>query len=161
MLRRFLLAATLAAGLCLTAAQAQQDRRPPYWASIAAGKAMMRAGPGKNYPAIWLYRRADLPVKVVETYPGWRKVRDPAGTTGWMLQRLLSDTRTALVTGAEPRPLYEAASAGSKIRYHAEPGVVGRISHCGEGWCRFDVGGREGYVRTEHIWGVGPGETID
>jgi SH3-like domain-containing protein len=161
MLHRLAFAALIAVALLVCPASAQDERKTPYWASISAGKAMMRAGPGRNFPATWLYVRADLPVKVIETYPDWRKVRDPGGETGWMLQRLLSSTRTALVTGKEARPLHEKPDAGSKIRYHAQPGVVGRISHCGGGWCRLDAGGREGYIRTEHIWGVDPGELVD
>jgi SH3-like domain-containing protein len=161
MLRRTAILAVAAAALAVTAADAQRERKTPYWASISAGKAMMRTGPGKNYPATWLYLRADLPVKVVETYPSWRKVADPGGETGWMLQGLLSDTRTALVTGTEEAPMHAAANEASPVRYRAQPGVVGRISHCGDGWCRLDVGGREGYIKTDHIWGVDPGERVD
>ncbi len=145
----------------LAPAAAEKERRPPYWASIAAGKAMMRTGPGRNYPGTWLYVRADLPVRVVETYPDWRKVRDPKGETGWMLQRLLSSTRTALVTGTELRPMHEKPDPASPIRYRAQPGVVGRISDCRDGWCRLDAGGRKAYIRTDHIWGVDAGERVD
>ncbi|WP_243455701.1 SH3 domain-containing protein [Sphingosinicella sp. BN140058] len=148
-------------GLSVTSAEAQKDRQTPYWASISATKAMMRSGPGRNYPATWLYLRADLPIKVVETYPNWRKVQDPAGETGWMLQNLLSDTRTALVGGSEARPMHEAPDESSPVRFRAEPGVVGRLSKCAAGWCQLDVGGRKGFIRTDHFWGVDPGENID
>jgi SH3-like domain-containing protein len=161
MRRKFAIAALLTAGLVVGSAQAQEDRDTPYWASISSGKAMMRTGPGRNYPATWLYLRADLPIKVIETYPNWRKVQDPDGETGWMLQRLLSDTRTALVTGDEPRPMLESPNGSSKARYLAEPGVVGRLSNCSEGWCLLNVGGREGYIRTAHLWGVDAGGKLD
>jgi SH3-like domain-containing protein len=161
MRRKLGIAALLTAGLFIGSAQAQDDRDTPYWASISSGKAMMRTGPGRNYPATWLYLRADLPIKVIETYPNWRKVQDPAGETGWMLQRLLSDTRTALVTGDEPRPMLESPDPSSKARYLAEPGVVGRLSKCSGGWCLLNVGGREGYIRTEHFWGVDANGTLD
>ena len=121
----------------------------------------MRTGPGQNYPATWLYVRADLPIRVVATFPNWRKVSDPDGTTGWMLQRLLSDRRTGLVTGKSSQPLREDPGEDSKVRYLAEPGVVGRVSKCAGGWCLFDVRGRQGYIRQDHIWGVKPGETLD
>jgi SH3-like domain-containing protein len=156
-----MLAAALTLGLAVGSAQAQDERATPYWASISAGKAMMRTGPGRNYPATWLYVRADLPIRVVETYPNWRKVRDSDGTTGWMLQRLLSDRRTGLVTGDAPQPLREGPGEDSKMRYLAEPGVVGRVSKCAGNWCLFDVRGRQGYIRQDHIWGVEPGETLD
>jgi SH3-like domain-containing protein len=147
--------------LAVSSAQAQRDRTPPYWASISATKAMMRTGPGQNYPATWLYVRPDLPIKVVEVYPSWRKVQDPSGETGWMLQRLLSDTRSAIVIGNEPRPIHESPDQGSRIRYLAEPGVVGRISRCADDWCQFDAGGKQGHIRTSDVWGVDPGTTLD
>lgn len=154
------LAILLLASSLATAASAQEERQTPYWASISAGKAMMRTGPGRNYPGTFLYQRADLPIRVVETYPSWRKVEDPDGTTGWMLVHLLSAQRTALVTGDEPRPIYEEPDAGSRLRYRAEPGVVGRISRCKADWCRIEIGKRDGYIRTAHIWGTDPGEEM-
>ncbi len=146
--------------LAVPSAVAQPKRETPYWASISAGKAMMRTGPGKNYPATWLYQRADLPVKVLEVYPSWRKVQDPDGTSGWMLVNLLSDTRTAIVRGNEPRALHEKPQDNARVVYRAEPGVVGRLSECAGAWCRMDVAGRGGFVRKEHLWGVDPGESF-
>lgn len=150
----------LAAMLSLGAAEAQRTRQPPYMASIASGEAMMRTGPGRNYPGTWLYVRRDLPIRVVEVYGDWRKIRDPDGTTGWMLVAMLSDQRTAIVRGNGPRPLHEAPDEGSPVRFRAEPGVVGRVSRCAGGWCHFDVRGRSGYVRIDQVWGVDAGETI-
>lgn len=161
MARRVMLAAALALGLTVGSAQAQDERATPYWASISAGKAMMRTGPGQNYPATWLYVRADLPIRVVETYPNWRKVSDPDGTTGWMLQRLLSDRRTALVIGDAPRPLHQDPAEDSRVRFLAQPGVVGRLSKCADGWCLLEVGGHRGYIRAGHFWGLDPGGTLD
>lgn len=150
----FLLLSSLVAG------EALAQREPPYWASIAAGKARMRTGPGRNFPATWLYQRRHLPVKVVATYPHWRKIEDPDGTQGWMQANLLSEERTAIVIG-DIRPLRAEPDSGAKIVWRAEPGVVGRISRCEEGWCRFDVDGRQGYVEMGHIWGVRPGEEVE
>jgi SH3-like domain-containing protein len=160
-MRRAIAAALIMLAALPSASQAQKERATPYWASISAGEAMMRTGPGKNYPAVWLYKRADLPIKVLEVYPSWRKIQDPDGTTGWMLVNLLSDTRTALVVGEEARPMHQTPNGAAKVTYRAEPGVVGRITDCSSGWCRLDVRGRAGYIRTEHIWGTDPGEELD
>jgi SH3-like domain-containing protein len=159
--------AGLAAGLALAAtiliapAGAQQARQTPYWASITAGQAMMRTGPGREYPAEWLYVRRDLPVQVVEVYQNWRKVRDPDGTTGWMLANLLSAERTAMVRGNGLQALHERPESTSSVRFRAEPGVIGRISDCDNGWCRFDVGDRGGFISAGVIWGISRGEVVD
>jgi SH3-like domain-containing protein len=154
-------AALLLSTLALGGAGAQTERKAPYWASVSAGKALMRTGPGRNYPGTWLYVRADLPIRVIETYPNWRKVEDPDGEKGWMLQRLLSDTRTGLVKPGEPRPLYEKPDEHSPLRYRVEAGVVGRLSKCDGSWCRFEVQSRQAYIREDQLWGVDPGEHID
>lgn len=133
-------------------AAAQSEVEVPYWASISVDEARMRKGPSPDVPVIWEYRRKDLPVKVVARHETWRKIEDPDGTRGWMAARLLSRTRTAIVTG-EIRPMREAASLSAAVAYRAEPGVVGRITDCKGGWCLFDVKGRKGWVQTEHIWG--------
>lgn len=159
-MRRYLAFAMLAAWMGVIGV-AEAQRQPPYWASISAGEAMMRTGPGQNYPATWLYVRPDLPIKVIGTRGEWRRVEDPDGTVGWMLVRLLSDQRSGIVRGADRQPMHEAADPASRVAYLAEPGVVGRVSNCGDGWCRFDVGGKRGYIRVQALWGVEASERIN
>lgn len=125
----------------------------PYWASINVDIARMRKGPSTDMPATWEYRRKGLPVQVVARYENWRKVVDPAGDSGWMNARLLSRTRTAIVTGDAARPMRSSPAADAKVAYRAEPGVVGRISDCKPQWCQFDVRGQRGWIDTAHIWG--------
>lgn len=154
-LRRHLLAA-----LCLMPGLegvALAQAKPPYWASIAAGEARMRTGPGRQFPAVWLYRRAGLPVRVIETYPNWRKIEDPDGTQGWMQANLLSEDRAGIVRG-EIRALRQSPGEQAPVIWRAEPGVVGKLSECRRGWCKIDVRGRMGYVETAHLWGVDAGE---
>jgi len=148
--------------LVLASPALAQEKQPPYWASIASGQALTHTGPGKNYPNVWLYQRRDLPVRVIKKYETWRLIQDPDGAKGWMLVSLLSDRRTALVKTGDPRPIRAGASDGAKVRYMAEPGVVGRISKCkGDGWCRIEIGNRQGYVRASDLWGVGENEVVD
>ena len=148
--RHILIAAVLMA--TVGPAAAQSDVELPYWASINVDEARMRKGPSPDVPVVWEYRRKDLPVKVVARFETWRKIEDPDGTQGWMAARLLSRTRTAIVIG-EVRPMREDASASAAVAYRAEPGVVGRITDCKNGWCLFDVKGRKGWIQTDHIWG--------
>lgn len=154
------LAAAISLALLATGHASAQKRQPPYYASIVPGEALMRTGPGRNYPGVWLYQRPDLPLKVVEVYKDWRKVEDPDGTQGWMLRTLLSDRRTAIVTG-DVTELRETPEFDGNVLWRAEPGVVGRISQCAGGWCWFDVHGKAGYVQETHLWGVDPGEQLD
>ena len=154
----------LSAFLILAAASPAlaQEKQPPYWASIASGEAMTHTGPGRNYPNVWLYQRRDLPVRVVKKYETWRLIQDPDGEQGWMLVTMLSDRRTAIVKPGDPRPIRTDRSDDSKVHYLAEAGVVGRISKCkGDGWCRIEIGKKDGFIRTSDLWGVAPNEVVD
>src|SRR5687768_16660668 len=124
-----------AALLTLATAASAQDKTPPYWASIASGEAMMRTGPGRNYPGVWLYKRRDLPIRVLKIYPNWRLIEDPDGARGWMLVTLLSDRRTAIVKAGNPRAVRAEPNDTARIRYRAEASSVGRIDKCKAGWC--------------------------
>ncbi len=46
------------------------------------------------------------------------------------------------------------------MRFLAEPGVLGRLSKCADGWCLLQIGGRQGYIRIDHVWGLDPSGTL-
>jgi SH3-like domain-containing protein len=152
MFRRIVLSLVL---LVLAVPATAQDREVPYWATLRADEVNMRVGPGSDYKIDWVYRREGLPIKVVRLVEGWRLVEDPDGTRGWVVARLLSPDRGAIVIGEGLAEMREAAAASAPALWKAQPGVVGRLGECADGWCRFDVDGREGWVRAGRLWGAG------
>lgn len=137
-----------------------QAKTPPYWAAIVPNAARTRAGPGRQFPALWMYKRSGLPVKVIATYPAWRKIEDPDGAQGWMQANMLTDARTAMVKGAV-RPLRAAARPDAAINWRAEPGVIGTLRRCEAGWCELDIAGKRGWIEAAHLWGAEAGETFE
>lgn len=148
--------ALFASALMLAAAPlAAQDRAVPYWASIKAERLNMRAGPGRDFPIRWVYKRAGLPLKVVRVHEGWRLVRDPDGAEGWVTANLLSRERGALVVGEGLAAIRAEPSDGARLKWNAEPGVVAALGECGRGWCAVEVNGRSGFMRASRLWGAG------
>lgn len=162
-MRTRLIGALAVVGLVASATPAAAAKKVPYWASLSAGEVMMRTGPGRNFPAEWLYKRRGLPVKVVKVYKAdhaeWRRIQDPDGAEGWVQANLLSDRRTALVVG-DVRSLREKPAADAPVVWRAEPGVVGSVSQCAKGWCLFDARGRAGFVEITQLFGVAADETL-
>jgi len=134
----------------------------PRYVSLKADRVNMRRGPGTDYPTAWVYRRAGLPVEVIEEYEGWRKVRDSEGATGWIIQNLLSGRRTALVLpwevkGDAPRPQVSLRSSDSERSSPVaiiEAGVIADIENCDGQWCLVAVDRYEGYIEQKKLWGV-------
>lgn len=135
------------------AATAQTAKKLPYWVAISKDEARMRVGPSMDYPANWIYRRKNLPLKVIETYPNWRKIEDPDGTKGWMHVRLLKDDHTAIVVG-EIVAMRADPSGNARTLFRVEPGVVGRVKDCENGWCMLDINGQKGFVPIRNLWGA-------
>lgn len=149
-------AATVSALFFLMAVPSKaQDREVPYWASIRTTELNMRVGPSADYKIDWVYRRQGLPVKVVRVREGWRLIQDPDGAQGWVVARLLTPDRGAIVTEGEPIAIRETPSENGRLKWKAEAGVVGLLGDCDAGWCEFNVGGRKGWVREARLWGVG------
>lgn len=152
-MKGYLAGASLIAALGIAGTALAAPKPVPYWASLNQDEARMRVGPSLDYPSSWVYRRRDLPVKVVQVLGLWRKVEDPGGTQGWMHVRLLSDTPTAIVT-APVASLRQGPSDNARSLFRAEKGVVGRLSSCDDGWCSLDVAGQRGFVRVSELWGA-------
>jgi SH3-like domain-containing protein len=110
-----------------------------------------------------------LPVEIIEEREVWRKVRDAAGTVGWVHSNLLSSRRTALVLPWEvkegqaqspPATLREDDRNSARAVAQVEPGVLASIIGCGNGWCRVSVGNYRGYIEQSKLWGTYPNEEI-
>ncbi len=136
-------------------AAAASEAGVPYWASIRVSEVNMRVGPGEDYRISWVYRRPHLPLKVLRTMEGWRLVQDPDGARGWMLARFLSRERGGYIRGQGLAEMREKGEEGARVLWKLQPGVVGKIDDCKQGWCRFVVEGHAGFVRQERVWGAG------
>jgi len=139
--------------LAFPATAAAQDELP-YWATLTADKVNMRVGPARDYAIRWVYRRDGLPLKVVRLHEGWRLVEDPDGARGWILARFLSRARGAVVVANDAK-MREKPGGGGKLMWRVEPGVVGRLGDCRDGWCKLDVTGHKGWISRQAIWGDG------
>lgn len=139
----------------LAAPVAAQNREVPYWASMRSEEVNMRVGPSEEYRIDWVYRRAQLPVKVIRVMEGWRLIRDADGAQGWVVARLLSPERTVMVVGKGLASMRDGPGESSALRWNVEPGVVGKLGKCEADWCELAVGKRKGWVRQQRLWGAG------
>ncbi|MCB1521261.1 MAG: hypothetical protein KDJ37_11900 [Hyphomicrobiaceae bacterium] len=140
----------------------------PRYVSLKSDRVNLRQGPGTDYPTAWVYRRAGLPLEVIEEFEVWRKVRDAEGTTGWILQNLLSGRRTALILpweikGAKTRPQVEIRRSDSDRSPPValvEAGVIADVQSCDGLWCFVAVDRFRGYVQQKKLWGVYDREVV-
>ncbi|MEK0084211.1 SH3 domain-containing protein [Benzoatithermus flavus] len=128
----------------------------PRFASLASSEVNVRTGPSTDHPIRWVYTRVNLPVRIVEEFDVWRRIEDPDGETGWAHASLLQLRRTVLVRGKEIQELRRSPDTNARVVARVEPGVIGSLVECSDGWCRIEAGGERGWLPKTVLWGVGP-----
>lgn len=127
----------------------------PRFVTIAQNKANVRRGPGEDYPLLWQYTRRGLPLEIVAEYGQWRQVRDHEGAEGWMHGRLLRGERAVMVRElANALPLRRQPSATAGTVALVQSGAIGRLKDCENAWCEVDMGGHDGWLPRDLLWGV-------
>jgi SH3-like domain-containing protein len=140
----------------------------PRYVSLKSDRVRVRQGPGLDHKVLWVFRRAGLPVEVIAEFEGWRQIRDAEGTTGWVVQSLVSGRRTALVLPWEAKSATTPASVAlrrddresAKSVAVVEPGVLADIRSCDGQWCYVSIGAYRGYIEQKKLWGVYEGEIV-
>ena len=150
--------ALMSAALMTTAQEAKLIVRGsglpvPRFVSLKFNEANLRAGPGKEYPVLWQYRQAGLPLLVDAEFDVWRKVRDADGTTGWMHQAGLSLRRMAFIHEGMAK-IYQRNNSRSDVVAVAEKNALLELESCPKNWCRVTTDTVKGWVRRTEIWGV-------
>ncbi|MGI9403692.1 MAG: SH3 domain-containing protein [Hyphomicrobium sp.] len=141
----------------------------PRFVSLKSSRVNMRKGPGTDYPTVWVYRRAGMPLEVIKEFEGWRQVRDADGAAGWVLQSFLSGRRTALVLpwevkeGTKPPQVALRTDDHERARPVAmvEAGVIANITSCDGQWCHVSIDQFRGYIEQKKLWGVYKNERIN
>ena len=114
----------------------------PRYASLKFDRVNLRSGPGTEYPTVWVYRKAGLPLEITKEYEAWRQVRDAEGANGWVLQSSLSGRRTALVEPWAPKAdatppqvaLRSGTSEKARLIANVEAGVIANVMSCDGTW---------------------------
>ncbi len=159
-MRKLLLFFMLLSSPALAAPYSETGLPIPRFVSLKSAEANMRKGPGTRYPIAWVYKRAHLPVEIINEFGHWRLVRDHDDVTGWLHKSMLSANRFVVTIGEE-QPLFSDDDADSDALLKLEPGVIAHLEHCNANWCEVEVSGHKGWLQKSGLWGVYAQEVID
>lgn len=136
----------------------------PRFVSLKSDRVNVRGGPSTDHKVKWIFRRAGLPVEIIQEFDNWRRIRDSEGEEGWVYHTLLSGRRTALISPWQKAgtlvDLRESAEEGAKTAVQAQIGVQVDIDSCKSNWCQVNVEDYSGWVKANLLWGVYPDEEI-
>jgi len=118
--------------------------------SLKSHEVNVRAGPGINFPILWVFKMRGYPVKAIARYEHWLNIRDAEGEEGWVHQSFVSTLQTALIRSKEPVTLYKDRD-GKKPLLRLESGVLVLLKRCALGLCEVEVSGQEGWIAADKL----------
>ena len=130
------------------------------YVSQRATQAYLREGPTYQHKVLWVYRHKGYPFGVIAQFDTWRRVVAADGTVGWMAATMLTEQRTALVTG-KGQVKITSGSDGGKVVGLANPGATANLVTCEPQTCRIKGEGIDGWIARDRIWGVAAGEVFN
>jgi SH3-like domain-containing protein len=132
----------------------------PRYVTLKFDEANLRAGPGREYPVLWQYRQAGLPLRVDAEFGIWRKVIDHDGTAGWMHGSVLSLRRMALVQKSMAK-IHANPDEKSNVIALAERLALMELQSCPKTWCHVANNDVRGWIKRQAVWGLLETESLD
>ena len=132
----------------------------PRFVSLKTDTGNVRRGPSLNHRIDWVFKRRNMPLKVIDEYGHWRRVTDRDDEGGWVHHSLLSGTRTVIIQD-DLMPIYARADPSTLVNAHLQAGVVARLRKCTREWCQISVDGYRGWAIKTGLWGVEADELRD
>ncbi len=129
----------------------------PRYVSLKRGEVYGRKGPGKDYPAVFVYHMRGLPVQVVAETSEWRRICDPDGGAVWVNRAMIDGRRTVLARGPAPVDLLDTAKSPARVTGRLAARALASLAACQAGWCRVKAGGVSGWAPADRLWGVAEG----
>ena len=120
--------------------------------SLKKDKVNVRYGPGFDYEVKYIYRKKNLPLKVIDKKEHFRKILDLKKNSGWIHKSQLVKSKSLITTSK--KILYKKPSKYSEPLAKLEEGRLLIKKKCVKNWCKIVSGNYSGWVETKSVWGI-------
>ena len=119
--------------------------------SLKKNKVNVRYGPGFDYEVKYIYRKRNLPLKIIDKKENFRKIIDIKKNNGWIHISQLKKSKSFIVT--KDKILFKKPTLFSKPIAIIQKGRLLVYKNCKKKWCKIKTGGNDGWINTDDIWG--------
>ena len=123
-----------------------------YFLMLKYNKVNVRYGPNKDDQIKFVYKKKNLPLKVIDRKENFRKIIDHKNNNGWIHISQLKSPKSLIMM--ENKTLFKKNSIFSKPIIKLEKGKLVLIKKCKENWCKIKTNKITGWLRTENVWGI-------
>ena len=119
--------------------------------SLKKSKVNVRYGPGFDYPVKYIYKKLNLPVKLIDKKENWRRIIDQKNNSGWIHRRMLKNTNSVIIL--EDKILFKKSSNFSRPIINLQKGRLLIVRNCEKKWCNVETGNFSGWIIIKNVWG--------
>ena len=122
-----------------------------YYLMLKNSKVNVRMGPGLDYPIKFIYKKKNLPVKVIDKKENFRKIIDHKKNSGWIHISQLKKINSIIVLSN--RILFKKPTFNSKPIANIESGRLFVLKKCKKDWCEVSSQNYSGWINMNDVWG--------
>ena len=122
-----------------------------YYLVLKNNKVNVRYGPGFDYPVKYVYKKKNLPVKVIDKKENFRKIVDFKKNSGWIHSSQLKKGKSFILLKEEI--LYSKPTKYSNPLVKISKGKLLQSKKCEKKWCKIKTDNYSGWIETNYIWG--------
>ena len=111
----------------------------------------VRYQPTLNSPIKYIYKKKNLPVKLIDKKENFRRIIDLKNNSGWIHRTQLKKSNSIIIL--ENKVLFKKPSNFSKPILRLEKGRLLILKKCQNNWCFINTDNYSGWVMTNNIWG--------
>ena len=115
-------------------------------------KVNVRYGPSFDYPIKYIYKKINLPVKVIDKKENFRRIIDNKKNGGWIHISQLMQSKSFITVSN--KTLFKKPTKFSKPLAKIDKGRLLLVKKCSNDWCVVKTGKFSGWISKENIWGT-------
>ena len=114
-------------------------------------KVNVRYGPSFDYPIKYIYKKVQLPVKLIDKKENFRRIIDHKKNSGWIHRSLLKTSKSVITTST--KILFKKPTKFSKPLAKLDKGRLLIVKKCERNWCNIMTEKYSGWIDKANIWG--------
>ena len=123
-----------------------------YYLILKNNEVNVRYGPGFDYPIKYVYKKKNLPIKVIDKKENFRRIIDFKKNSGWIHVSQLKKGKSLILI--KDQILFLKPTRYSKPIIKIEKGRLLLVKKCKKKWCKVKTEDYLGWIVTNNIWGT-------
>ena len=120
--------------------------------ALKKDKVNVRYGPSFDSPVKFIYKKINLPIKLIDKKENWRRIIDLKNNSGWIHSSQLKPVNS--VISLNEKILFSKPSNFSKPLAKIKKGRVLILQKCEGEWCKIKSDIFKGWIKKDYLWGT-------